>query len=194
LVLKKKDSKCAKVLDVALVLDTSGSVGKVNVEKLKFFAKSLMDRMELGNSTLGIVSYGSKATIASALTDKSADLEKSLLAVAWDKTSTNTAQALGVARALFEERGRPQAQQVVIVVTDGMPESSFLTGVEVSRLKEQGARLLFVAVGKSVSRHVLRSWASWPWEENVVSAATFTSLDQSKVTEVFASICGEALK
>ena len=43
-------------------------------------------------------------------------------------------------------------------------ESAFLTGVEVGRLKDSGARLSFVGVGQSVSRNVLRRWASWPWE------------------------------
>jgi uncharacterized protein YegL len=186
--------KCSQVVDVALVLDVSGSVGAVGTEKLKLFAKLFIDSLEPKNTTLGIVSFGSTATIASPLSSDRAALEKSLTAVTFQKTSTNTAQALGVTRSLVDEHGRPQAQQVVIVVTDGMPESSFLTGVEVSRLKEQGARLVFVAVGKSVSRHVLRGWASWPWEENVVTAASFGSLDQKKVTEVLANVCGDALK
>jgi len=187
-------AKCSQEVDVALVVDVSGSVGAVNTEKLKLFVKSVADRLNFQKATLGLVYFGSKASVASPLTDKSADLATSIAKVTWQKDGTNTAQALGVARTLFEERGRASAKQVVIVVTDGMPESAFLTGVEVGRLKEQGARLSFVSVGKSVSQTVLRRWASWPWEENVVSAPGFGSLDDTKVTEVLANICAEALK
>jgi len=191
---------CTEEVDVAIVLDVSGSVGAVNTEKLKLFSKSIVARLQLGKkgklagATVGLVFFGSKAAVASPLTAKSSELVKSLTKVIWQKDSTNTAQALGVARTLFEERGRPTAKQVVIVVTDGMPESAFLTGVEVGRLKEQGARLSFVAVGKSVSKHVLQRWASWPWEENVVSAASFAGLNSKKVTEILANVCGASYK
>jgi len=197
-VLKPK-AKCTEEVDVTLVLDVSGSVGAVGTEKIKFFVKSLGERIQIGKvgnasgATMGLVYFGSKAEVASPLTDKSADFVAGLAKVTWQKDSTNTAQALALARTLFEERGRPTAKQVVIVVTDGMPESAFLAGVEVGRLKDQGVRLAFVAVGKSVSQHVLRRWASFPWEENVVSANAFASLDDKKVTEVLANICGAAL-
>jgi len=193
-------AKCTQEVDMTFVLDVSGSVTAVGTEKIKFFVKSVVDRMQIGTvadvagATMGIVYYGSKASVASPLDAKSEDILTSLAKVTWQKDSTNTAQALGVARTLFEERGRATAKQVVIVVTDGMPESAFLTGVEVGRLKDSGARLSFVGVGKSVSRNVLRRWASWPWEENVVSADAFTNLDETKVTEVLANICGANLK
>jgi uncharacterized protein YegL len=198
-VLSQPKAKCSKELDVVLVLDASGSVGAISTEKMKLFAKSLMDRIQLGKvetkagATMGLVYFGSKASVASPLTATSTDLADSIAKVTWQRDSTNTAQALALARTLFEDRGRPTAKKVVIVVTDGMPESAFLTGVEVGRLKEQGARLSFVAVGKSVSQHVLRRWVSWPWEENVVSGDAFQDLDEKKVTEVLANICEEAL-
>jgi len=185
-------AKCSGKLDVALVVDVSGSVGAISTEKLKLFVTSIAERMELSskNAQLGLVYYGSTASVASPLTSASADLLKSVATVTWQKDGTNTAQALGLARSLFEDKGRPTAKQVVIVVTDGMPQSAFLTGVEVARLKESNTRLSFVAIGKSVSRHVLQRWASWPWEENVVGADTFGELDDKKVTEVLANICG----
>jgi len=187
-------AKCSQEVDVALVLDVSGSVGAVNVEKIKLFAKSFIDRMALGDTnSVGLLYFGSNATVASPLTATAADLTDAIAKVVFEKDSTNTAQALALARGLFEERGSSSAKPVVVVVTDGMPESAFLTGVEVGRLKEQGIRLVFVPVGKSVSQHVLRRWASWPWEENVVPAAEFGELEDTKVTEVLANICGEAL-
>jgi len=195
-VITRTTPKCTRKLDVALILDVSGSVGSLNTEKLKAFAKLVVDSLELSaadGSTAGIVHFGSKASVSSALTAESASLESGLNAVTWMKGSTNTAQALGVARNLFEENGRAAAQQVAIIVTDGMPESSFLTGVEVSRLSQQGVRILFVGVGKSVSRHVLRRWASWPWEENVVSVPTYSALNSKVVVDLLANICGESL-
>jgi uncharacterized protein YegL len=188
-------AKCSQELDIALVLDVSGSIGEGNTEKIKAFAKDIIDRTELANAKIGMVYFGSEATIASALTAESADLETKLNDVTWQKDSTNTAQALGLARTLFEDNSRASAQQVVIVVTDGMPQSAFLTGVEVGRLKkEQNARLLFVTVGTSVSQHVVRRWASWPWEENVVVTPDFTKLGEDQVTDVLANLCGSTFK
>jgi uncharacterized protein YegL len=193
-------AKCSEKLDMAVVLDVSGSVGADNVEKLKLFTTGITNRMTLGptlesavGATLGLVYYGSKASVASPLTGVSADVISSIATVLWQKDSTNTAQALGVTRSLFEQKGRAAAKQVAIVVTDGMPESAFLTGVEVGRLKEQGVRLVFVAIGKSVSQQVLRRWASWPWEENVITVNTYGELDAKRVTEVLANVCGQSL-
>lgn len=187
--------QCSAEVDVTLVLDVSGSAGTAGTDKMKKFAQTVMGRVKLATketlgATLGLVFFGSKASVASPLSATSSELGKSLDSISWQKTSTNTAQALGLARELFEQRGRPQAQKVVIVATDGMPESAFLTGVEVARLKEQGVRVAFVAVGSSVSRPVLRRWASWPWEENLMSASSFDGLDDKKVTETLANICG----
>jgi uncharacterized protein YegL len=188
--------KCTKKLDVVLVLDVSGSASAAGAEYLKNFAKAFVDVLELSatdGSTAGIVSYGSTATVGTALTADSAALVTAYNGVTWIKGSTNTAQALAVARTLFEENGRVTAQQVAIIVTDGMPESSFLTGVEVSRLTQEGVRVLFIGVGKSVSKHVLRRWASWPWEENVVSVPTYTELNTNRFVDVLANVCGELL-
>jgi uncharacterized protein YegL len=188
--------KCTKKLDVVLVLDASGSAGAAGTEYLKNFAKAFVDVLVLDatdGSTAGIISYGSTATVGTALTADSASLVAAYNGVTWIKGSTNTAQALAVARNLFEENGRVTAQQVAIIVTDGMPESSFLTGVEVGRLTQEGIRVMFIGVGKSVSKHVLRRWATWPWEENVISASTYTELNTDKFKDVLANVCGESV-
>merc|ERR1719240_2494376 len=93
-----------------------------------------------------------------------------------------------VAREVFLS-GRKDAQGVVLIVTDGMPSSKYLMSTAVARIKDQGVRVVFVAVGSSVNERVLAHWASWPSHENVLTAPSFEKLDAKKVLELVANMC-----
>merc|ERR1719181_908034 len=85
--------------------------------------------------------------------------------------------------------GRKDAQGVVVVFTDGMPSSKYLTTTAVARIKDQGVRVVFVAVGTSVNERVLAHWASWPANENIIMAPSFDKLDAAKVTDLISTVC-----
>lgn len=193
--------RCTSELDLVLVLDASGTVGSQGWEHLKSFVSILASRMDLGDSDgaarLGIVKYGSSATTSLPLTGDSASISAAIPGMAWNGDNTNTAQGLALAAQMLEDQGDPDVQQVVVVVTDGMPLSTYLTTVEVDRLKANGVRIVFVSIGNALSHHALQKWASWPYEENIVTARASQELGDTshaldKVTELIANICSDA--
>lgn len=187
---KPAEPTCASKVDVVLVLDGSGSVTTEGWTKTAAFAKLVVGKIKFGeeHAKVGLVQYSTEAKMFQALTATSGDVETQIGGMAWLKGSTNTAEALVVAREVFLT-GRKDAQSVAVVITDGMPSSKYLTSTAVARIKDQGVRVVFVAVGSSVNQRVLAHWASWPSHENVITATGFDQLDAAKVTELVSTIC-----
>eukprot|EP00929_Paragymnodinium_shiwhaense_P119299 TRINITY_DN91191_c0_g1_i1.p1 TRINITY_DN91191_c0_g1~~TRINITY_DN91191_c0_g1_i1.p1 ORF type:complete len:898 (+),score=205.49 TRINITY_DN91191_c0_g1_i1:109-2802(+) len=208
--------KCASPADVLLVLDGSGSVSSAGFDKLKAFATKLLERVtlsgedqadatklmlrtakEAGQARMGAIAFGGEAaTIVSDLTEKRSDLSGALGSLKWPGAEakgwgTNTAQALAVARQLFQRQNdNPGAEQVAVVISNGAPTSGRLVTTEVERLKDAGVRMVFLEVGLGVGHHAAKQWASWPHSENIVKAWTYTALDDAaKVSELLVKIC-----
>lgn len=181
---------CASKVDLVLVLDGSGSVTTEGWTKQAAFAKLLVGKLKFGeeHAKVGLVQFSTNAKMFQTLTATSGDVETQIGGMGWLKGSTNTAEALVVAREVFLG-GRKDAQGVAVIITDGMPSSKYLTSTAVSRIKEQGVKVVFVAVGSSVNERVLQHWASWPAHENIITASGFDKLDAKKVTELVTTVC-----
>mmetsp|Transcript_7669 Transcript_7669/g.17538 ORF Transcript_7669/g.17538 Transcript_7669/m.17538 type:complete len:761 (-) Transcript_7669:50-2332(-) len=183
---------CASALDVVLALDTSGSVGAAGLTSTKAFVQALLARSGLGDTSgvrTGLISFGSNATVAQAPTAELQSLLTSLAAVPSKGTTTGTGAALAVAGGLVERHGREGVPRVVVVITDGMPQSSHIMNTEVERLNSRGIRVALVAVGPGLAERALKRWASWPAEENLVLVDSYAALDEVKVTELLANLC-----
>jgi len=105
--------------------------------------------------------------------------------------STLTSAALSEARAELSH-GRRDAESIVIVLTDGYPSSSWLTSIEADKLKKV-ARLIFVPVGEDIADdEMFHSWASFPWEENVVRVKDLAMLNtNSVVSSILSDFCSD---
>merc|ERR1719316_2121098 len=187
---KPAEPTCASKVDLVLVLDGSGSVKTEGWTKISAFAKLVVGKIKFGeeHAKVGLVQFSSEAKLFQGLTATSSEVDTGLAGMAWLKGSTNTAEALVLAREIFLN-GRKDAQGIVVVITDGMPSSKYLTSTAVARVKDQGVKVVFVAIGSSVNERVLGHWASWPAHENVVTATGFDKLDAAKVTDLISTIC-----
>jgi len=208
---------CASTLDVVLVLDGSGSVGSEGFAAAKRFATTLLSRMPLvgeshgprvvgpsgileggyqaRGSRLGLLTFGSTASVSRGLTTSRSAVAESINALKWAASqgspNTNTAAALALARQMLDEEiNYPSSQSVAIVVTDGPPVSGRLAKMEVERLVAHGVRVMILAVGAG-ARHVpFQQWASWPAAENVVPVSSFERLpEDALVTKLLAGLC-----
>lgn len=208
--------KCASHLDLLLVLDGSGSVTTEGFTKVKNFATKLLERVALqgetaavaekllkrstrdpGQARAGVVAFGgAAATEVSELTATRTALTGALGGLAWPGAqatgwATNTAQALAVSRQMLQRQNdNPGADQVIVVISNGSPNSGRLAATEVARLKSQGVRLMFVDVGLGIGKRAAKQWASWPYVENLLEVATPTDLDTpAKVSDLLVKLC-----
>jgi hypothetical protein len=107
--------------------------------------------------------------------------------VNWPMGSTLTANALSRAETILST-GRPDAQSVVVVLTDGKP-TWWNTGTAARNLRKK-ARLLWVAVTKYAPLKNIKKWASRPWQENVIEVPQLGMLKTSDVVNnIIADIC-----
>merc|ERR1712226_1384945 len=158
------------------VLDGSGSIEKTGFDNFKAFVKAVGMRMNFGTgvnaSQLGFVQFSDKVQSSLALTSVQGEFITKLNGIQFSPKETN--MALGLARAGTAFDGsRIGVKQVIALITDGVPASSYLLSSEADRLRRRGVRLLFFLVGPSGSKKAARHWASWPPQENVIAAPSF---------------------
>jgi len=88
------------------------------------------------------------------------------------KGFTNMAQAFAMAEDMFTKGSRKNAQQSVMVVTDGQPSFSFMTAEMVEQLDDKSIMRYFTLITetpmKADEMKNMRTWASQPWETNIV--------------------------
>jgi hypothetical protein len=202
-------------MDIVLMLDGSGSVGKkgwkAEIGAARLFLGAMKGGMEAGNIIMSVILYSgprtwsgvSKCTgktdkpvkpekcgikTVSHFTEDAKKLDQKLVGLEFPKGSTLTSLALMTAATEFS-LGRKTAPGVVIVFTDGRPLSFRKTSLAANKLRKT-ARLVFVPVTKYAPLKEIKTWATRRWQENVVKVNGFKSLNKaSTITHIVADIC-----
>ena len=109
-------------LDVVLVLDSSGSMKEDNkLVDLKAAAKDLVKTlMSDGTNQVGIVEFGTNVKRTHELTTNKNNINRFIERMSADG-GTNVQQAVASANSILKEGKRSDAQQIVIILTDGIP-------------------------------------------------------------------------
>jgi len=180
---------CNSKIDLLLLLDGSGSVRPKGFKKEKKFAEDLLSRMTISEegAKAGYILFSKKIEIGAEMSFDEATMLADIDAEKFPARTTNTAEALSTALEVLAAGGRKDAQSIVFVITDGMPNDVEATAMMAEKVK-QSARLVFVAVGSNLDMDQLYSWASFPPEMNVLTAPKFKKLKQY-VGEFMADIC-----
>jgi len=145
-------------MQVALVMDCSGSMYGANIQNAKAAALAFAQRtLSSPNRQIAVVAFpgGVKST-------PTAEMERLHWAI--DSLtpigSTPLSEGLGDARNLL--RPRAGVQRVFVVMTDGHPDDPDATVAEIHRLRTSGARIITIGVGAQVQQNFLSSLASGP--------------------------------
>jgi hypothetical protein len=203
---------CNRSLDVILLLDGSGSLGKEGWEAEIFAAKKFVGAFkESGKANVAAILFSGPRTWSGVkqCTGKSgtavplekcgietvahftSDLEKVEKAIdglKWPMGSTLTSLALMTAKAELA-LGRGDSHAIVVVFTDGRPLSFRKTELAAKAIRK-AARLMWVPVTKLAPLKEIKSWATRRWQENVVKVEDFEGLKQpSVITHLVADIC-----
>jgi len=210
-----KTLTCDKKLDIVLLIDGSGSLGKRGWTAEIKAAQLFVDAFRLsGNpqAQMSVILYSgprswstwikcfSKKTKKEDragfcniknvihLTSDLAKVKKTIAGLKWPKGSTLTSMALLEARTELTI-GRADAQSDVIVFTDGKPMSPRSVGIA-SHILRKSARLLWVPVTRFAPRQDIKHWATRNWYENVVFVPEFSELGEpTTIDHIIADIC-----
>lgn len=164
-------------MQVALVIDCSGSMYGANIAEAKKAALSFAERtLSTPNRQLAVVAFpGGVKTPPTSEMDKVKRAISALTPIG----STPMGEGLNEARNLI----RPKAgvQRVFLILTDGHPDDPDGTLAEIHRLRTSGARVITVGVGEMVQQDFLRSLASRPTDyhfcgESLQLEGTFINL------------------
>jgi len=205
---------CNKTLDVVLLIDGSGSLGKrgwaAEIKAAKMFVDAFSGSG--ANANMAVILYSGPRTWGGvykcfARNTKKVDREKIcgiktvthftkdlkkvknlITGLTWPRGSTLTSLALMTAKAELA-LGRKNAMANVIVFTDGRPLSYRKTLLASAQVRE-AARLVWVSVTKYAPLAKIKKWATRRWQENVVRVKSFKALEKpSVITHIVANIC-----
>jgi hypothetical protein len=182
------DEICVARQDLIVAIDGSGSVRESGFAILKKFVKKLLSRYQTeywGDEAvkLGIVLFGngiimpdgktvSPAILSHPLTFDMAAIESTVENLPFKKGFTNMAQGFSAAENAFILGARRGASSAVMVITDGKPSFNFMTTEMVEQLDDKAIMRYFLLVNEddlsSDGNKLMKSWASQPWETNLV--------------------------
>lgn len=174
--------------DLVIAVDGSGSIRESGFKILKSFVGKLLERYETsywGSDAvkIGIVLFGngvimpdgksvSPAIIRQPLTFDKAAVVSAVENLPWKKGFTNMAQSFAAAETAFTQGSRRGAQSAVLTITDGKPSFNFMTTQMVEQLDDKAVSRYFLIISEesldSDAMKVMKSWASQPWETNLV--------------------------
>jgi len=202
-----------KTMDIVLLLDGSGSLGKkgwaAEIIATRSFIRAFKGNN--GNIIMAVTLFSgpnawpgvykcmdnTKKNVKPSdcgiktvthFTDDLKKIDTLVTGLTWPKGSTLTSLALLNAQAELS-LGRKDAPAVIVVFTDGRPLSYRRTELA-SRKIRKAARLLWVAITKYAPLKYIKSWATRRWQENVVQVDDFGKLEKPEVIDhIIADIC-----
>jgi hypothetical protein len=205
---------CNVSMDVVLLIDGSGSLGKTGWNAEIKAANSFVDAFIEGgaDTEIAIVLFSGPRTwggvskcIGKAtknvdmandcqiktithFTSNLQDVKTKISGMTWPSGSTLTSVALLAAKSELSF-GRKDSHANIIVFTDGRP-LSYRKTLLASKEVRKAARLLWVPVTKYAPLKYIKKWATRRWQENVVVVDSFGDLEKPDViTKLIANIC-----
>ena len=111
--------------DMVFVLDSSGSVGEENWQKVLSFVNKTVAEIQMGpyGTQVGVVTYGNRAKVNFHLnkyTEYNEDMAKAILDIPWRDQETNTSGGIKVMdEVMFTKKNgdRLQAPNIGIIIT-----------------------------------------------------------------------------
>merc|ERR1719428_2689266 len=209
-----KTLTCNQTIDVVLLIDGSGSLGKKGWKAEIIAAQMFVDAFTVagGNANMAVILYSGPRTwggvrkcfsrnrkkvdqekvcgikTVTHFTEDMKKVKNLITGLSWPRGSTLTSLALLTAKAELA-LGRKTAKSNIIVFTDGRPLSYRATYIA-SRMVRKSARLVWVPVTKYAPLKYIKKWATRRWQENVVVVKSFKRLENPDViTSIVANIC-----
>jgi len=202
---------CEAKLDVVMALDASGSMGPAGWEAVKKAGSNLAAAMGSGIK-VGALAFSSPYRYyelrwcmgwdtpwffkeffftghsdcgikwMSHMSEDAAAVKSEIDRAQADFHGTLTNKAIDAAAVEIGNHGRGFAQSVLIIFTDGYPESREKTLESSNAFKDTG-RVIYVPVGNFGSDDYFTTVASYPWQDNLLARDDFRDLASRKTLD-----------
>ena len=192
---------CSGDGDVVFIVDSSGSVGHDNFEKMRTFVYDCLRYMHIGNSRYqaALILYSDNAWIEYNLTTyrKEEDILNATRRVRYLYGATNTADALRVMRTTVFKDGngnRGGVQDIAILITDGISNvNTRATLEEARRAKNEGITIAGVGVNLQSRRDLqeLQDIVSEPHSRFAHELLEFDDLENFAVRFMYELCAGD---
>ena len=147
--------------DVILAIDHSPSMYGDPLEQAIAAADTFLSLMDLSVHRVGLVSFAEDATLDHPLSQDRESLRSALFAIQIIAGGTNFTPALRTAQDELTAHPRPDAQPVIILLSDGMDRDVDSVLREASRVKAAGTRIFTIDLNYPPSE-LLQMMASLP--------------------------------
>ena len=163
-------------MQIALVMDCSGSMYGTNIVEARKAARSFVQRAMKAGRSLAVVAF--PGGLKTGLTEQVAQVASAIDALT---PIGSTPMHVGLSQAREALKGKAGVQRVYVILTDGHPDDPTATAAEANRIKRLGGRVITVGVGKQVQREFLETLCSRPRDyhhcnESIELEGTFINL------------------
>ena len=171
-------------VDAVIILDASTSVTERNFQKMREFAKDLVDKADVdsGSVRFGVLIYSTEVAIQFHLNEyrTSADIKAAIDTIPYIYGSTNSADALKTMHEVMFTRSngdRPNVDNIGFMITDGISNiNSRRTIPEAEAARDEGIHIYSIGIGLKDTRE-LDAMASVPASKNSFNVQEFEELE-----------------
>ncbi len=154
---KKKITPEQSPYDISLAIDISTSMCGIPLNKAKEAASLLVTEMiDLSMHKIGLVAFGSDAHKYLDLSNNEQDL---VSAIAELSCRGSTDMAGGIKKSRKEVLDKASNKKLIILVTDGCPDSQYDTKKQAYKAREKGIKIVTIGIGNGIDRALLREIA-----------------------------------
>ena len=178
------------------MVDSSSSVGSLNLEKTENFIKNFVTKLNVTKDGVhvGIEQYGSRpsAEFPLSMYSNRYDILKAIHGMQLVGGGTNTADAIEfVKTTMFSPASgaRSNVPRIAIMVTDGGTSETATAITQATEARNSNIGILGVGVGGGVNMNELNSIADKPSASHVITVSNYNQLE-SVSNQLMSMACG----
>lgn len=175
----------ADKLDIAFIVDSSGSIRSKNYELVKNFVIEFIGMASIDDGTvrIGVITFATSVSVIAYMNSQTnaTSLQEVVKNITYDRGYTNTAAGLWAANYKVFQRSngdRSEVPNVAILIADGVSNVNVKETVpQANLLKATGAKIIALGVTTSnMTKDELDKLASLPLRDHRIDVDSFTQL------------------